>query len=72
VAGLFVGSAVIETAFGISGVGQLLVQSVSTKDFPVVQAICLLLVTAFVVTNMLVDAALPLIDPRVALGEGRT
>lgn len=68
VAGLFVGSAVIETAFGISGVGQLLVQSVSTKDFPVVQAICLLLVTAFVVTNVLVDAVLPLIDPRVVLG----
>lgn len=72
VAGLFVGSAVIETAFGISGVGQLLVQSISTKDFPVVQAICLLLVAAFVVTNLLVDLALPLIDPRVALGEERS
>jgi peptide/nickel transport system permease protein len=71
VAGLFVGSAVIETAFGLSGVGQLLVQSISTKDFPVVQAICLLLVAAFVVTNMLVDLALPLIDPRVVLGEER-
>lgn len=67
VAGLFVGSAVIETAFGLSGVGQLLVQSVSTKDFPVVQAICLLLVTAFVVTNLLVDLTLPLLDRRVVL-----
>jgi peptide/nickel transport system permease protein len=70
VAGLFVGSAVVETAFGLSGVGQLLVQSVSTKDFPVVQAICLLLVSAFVVTNLLVDVALPWIDPRVRLGGG--
>jgi peptide/nickel transport system permease protein len=70
VAGLFVGSAVIETAFGLSGVGQLLVQSVSTKDFPVVQAICLLLVAAFVVTNLLVDLALPWIDPRVRVNGG--
>ena len=71
VAGLFVGSAVIETAFGLSGLGQLLVQSVSTKDFPVVQALCLLLAAAFVVTNMLVDLTLPLLDPRVVLGEER-
>ena len=71
VAGLFVGSAVIETAFGLSGLGQLLVQSVSTKDFPVVQALCLLLAAAFVVTNMLVDLILPLLDPRVVLGEER-
>ncbi len=71
VAGLFVGSAVIETAFGLSGVGQLLVQSVNTKDFPVVQAICLILVGAFVVTNMLVDLALPLIDRRIAFGGER-
>jgi len=71
VAGLFVGSAVIETAFGLSGVGQLLVQSVSTKDFPVVQAICLLLVGAFVLTNVLVDVLLPLIDPRITVGGER-
>ena len=71
VAGLFVGSAVIETAFGLSGLGQLLVQSVSTKDFPVVQALCLLLAAAFVVTNLLVDLTLPLLDPRVVLGEER-
>ncbi|WP_426244681.1 ABC transporter permease [Nocardioides sp. LHG3406-4] len=69
VAGLFVGSVVIETAFGISGIGLLLVQSISTKDFPVVQAICLLLTVAFVVTNLVVDLLLPLIDPRVVLGE---
>lgn len=71
VAGLFVGSTVVETAFGVTGVGELLVRSVSTKDFPVVQAICLLLVAAFVVTNTLVDLVLPVLDPRVRLGEER-
>lgn len=66
VAGLLVSSSVIESAFGLSGVGSLLVQAVSRKDFPVVQAIVLLVVAAFVVVNAIVDLLAPLIDPRIA------
>jgi peptide/nickel transport system permease protein len=57
---------VIESAFGLSGVGSLLVQAVARKDFPVVQAIVLLVVAAFVVVNAIVDLLAPLIDPRIA------
>ncbi|MFT4082878.1 MAG: ABC transporter permease [Nocardioides sp.] len=64
-ASLFVGTAVVETAFGLDGVGSLLVTSVSRRDMPVVQAIALFGVTLFVVTSTLVELVLPLIDPRL-------
>ncbi|WP_052423449.1 ABC transporter permease [Nonomuraea candida] len=68
VASLFVGTAVVETAFGVDGVGSLLVSSVSRRDFPVVQGIALVAVALFVLVNTLVDLALPFIDPRVTVG----
>ena len=64
VSGLLVATAIVETAFGLPGIGSMLVQSVVTRDFPVVQAICLLVVLAFVVANLLVDLLLPVLDPR--------
>lgn len=68
VAGLLVASAIVEAAFGLAGIGSLLVQSVDRLDFPVVQAIVMLVVTAFVVVNAIVDLAEPWIDPRSAAG----
>lgn len=70
VAGLLVTTSVVETAFGLSGVGQLLVGSVTVKDFPVVQAVSLLVVLAFVVANLLVDLVHPVIDPRLTHAKG--
>ncbi len=68
VAGLLVASTIVEAAFGLAGIGSLLVQSVDRLDFPVVQAIVMLVVTAFVVVNAIVDLAEPWIDPRSAAG----
>lgn len=70
VAGLIVASAIVESAFGLAGIGSLLVQSVDRLDFPVVQAIVLLVVTAFVFMNAIVDILEPWIDPRSAAGAG--
>ncbi|HWI30047.1 MAG TPA: ABC transporter permease [Microbacterium sp.] len=67
-AALFVGSSVVEQLFGLNGVGSLLVQAINGSDFPVVQAIVLIVVVAFVVTNAIVDSLQPLIDPRSAAG----
>ncbi|KRC65794.1 hypothetical protein ASE12_14120 [Aeromicrobium sp. Root236] len=64
---LFVGTAVAETAFGLNGIGALLVQSVARRDLPVVQAIALVAVALFVVTSTVVDLLMPLIDPRVKI-----
>lgn len=68
VASLIALSAVVETAFGLNGLGAYLVQAALNKDFAVVQGISLVLVVAFVVTNLVVDLAYALLDPRVALG----
>jgi peptide/nickel transport system permease protein len=57
--------AVVETAFGLNGLGAFLVQSVSNKDFAVVQAICLIFVAAFVVVNTIVDVCYVVLDPRI-------
>ncbi|WP_341977532.1 ABC transporter permease [Microbacterium sp. LTA6] len=70
VAGLIVASSIVEAAFGLSGIGSLLVQSVDRLDFPVVQAIVLLVVGVFVVMNAIVDVLEPWIDPRSAAGTG--
>jgi peptide/nickel transport system permease protein len=64
-AGLFAGSIVVETAFGIGGIGSLLVVSVSAKDTNVVLAISILFVVAFVVATTIADIAQILLDPRV-------
>ena len=70
VAGLLVASSIVEAAFGLAGIGSLLVASVDRLDFPVVQAIVLLIVTAFVVVNAVIDVLEPWIDPRAAAGAG--
>ena len=62
-------SAVVETAFGLDGIGSLLVQAVDKLDFPVVQALVLVVVAVFVIINTAIDLLYPLIDPRVAAGE---
>lgn len=61
--------AVVETAFGLNGLGALLVQSVQNKDFAIVQAICLLFVAAFVIVNTAVDVLYAVADPRVKAQE---
>lgn len=70
VAGLLVASSIVEAAFGLAGIGSLLVQSVDRLDFPVVQAIVLLVVAAFVAVNAIIDILEPWIDPRSAAGAG--
>lgn len=64
---LLAGAVVVEHAFGLNGVGALLVASVQGFDYPVVQAIVLLLTTAFVVANLVVDLLYVVVDPRVRL-----
>jgi peptide/nickel transport system permease protein len=68
IASLIALAAVVETAFGLNGLGAYLVQAAQNKDFAVVQGISLVLVFAFVVTNVVIDIAYALLDPRVTLG----
>ncbi len=65
IAGLFVATVVVEDLFGLSGLGSLLVRAVLGNDFPVIQGVVLVMVTVFVVFNLVVDLAYPALDPRV-------
>jgi peptide/nickel transport system permease protein len=62
---LITGTIVIEQIFAVDGVGSLLVEAVTRHDFPVVQAISLLIVISFLVVNFLVDSMYLAIDPRL-------
>ena len=68
IASLIAVAAVVEVVFGLAGLGAYLVQSAQSKDLAVVQGISLLLVTAFVAVNVVVDVLYAVLDPRVSLG----
>lgn len=59
------GAVVTESVFAWPGVGSLVVQAISQRDYPVVQAIVLLLAGIFVIINYLVDITYHFIDPRI-------
>jgi peptide/nickel transport system permease protein len=65
VAGMFAGTVIVEEAFGLSGVGSLLVAAIDDRDFPVTQAMLLLLVVAYVITTRIADLLQRLADPRL-------
>ncbi len=59
------GSVIIERVFGLPGIGDLLVDSISTRDFPVTQAMVLIIAFSIVFMNLLVDILYVFIDPRL-------
>jgi peptide/nickel transport system permease protein len=66
--GFLIGGAVIvEKVFDIPGLGQLLVDSIFTRDFPVIQGLTLVFGVLVVVLNLTADLAYAAIDPRVRL-----
>ncbi len=67
IATLLSGSALVETVFAIPGVGQLAVQAVFARDYPVVQTIVIFTSLMLVTANLLVDLAYGLLDPRIRL-----
>ncbi|MFJ9850294.1 ABC transporter permease [Streptomyces sp. NPDC101150] len=69
---LLVCTVLVESAFGVGGIGQLLELSITTKDFPTVQAISLIMVGLFMAVNLVVDLLHPLVDPRLTFASGRS
>ena len=63
-------SFIVERFFGIPGVGNLLIESIFARDFPVINAIVLIGTTLFVMANLLVDLLYPMMDPRIRLSGG--
>jgi peptide/nickel transport system permease protein len=70
---LLAGAVVTETVFAWPGVGQLVIESVTFRDFPVIQIIFLLFGVMYIGMNLVVDLLYALVDPRIrlAIGSGR-
>lgn len=65
----FGGAVITETIFAIPGIGQLIINAILSRDFPVVQGTVLFMAFAVICINFLVDITYSLLDPRIKLGE---
>ncbi len=65
-AALLSGTVILETIFGLPGIGQGIVMGAQTRDYPVVQSLAMLLVFLMLSVNLIVDLVYGLIDPRIS------
>jgi peptide/nickel transport system permease protein len=70
VGALLGGAVVTEVVFTIPGMGRLVVQSISRRDYPVIQGAVMIIAMTYVIVNLIVDLLYVYIDPRVRLGGG--
>jgi len=64
-ASLIGGAVVVETVFAIPGLGTLMVSSILSRDYPVIQGVLLMFSITYVLVNLAVDLAYALFDPRI-------
>jgi peptide/nickel transport system permease protein len=62
------GTVILESIFGVPGMGRYLLSAISWRDYPVVQGIVLVLASAVVLTNLAVDLTYAYLDPRIRYG----
>src|SRR6266545_108409 len=62
---LIAGSVIVETVFARQGIGQLAIDAILQKDYPVVQGVILLTATSYVFANLLVDVSYGFLNPRI-------
>jgi peptide/nickel transport system permease protein len=62
---LIVGVVIVEVVFVYPGIGQLMVDSVSARDIPVVQACALIFAMAYILLNLLADIVSIITNPRL-------
>ena len=67
-AGIAFTSFIVERFFGIPGVGNLFIESIFARDFPIINAVIIIGTSMFVIANLLVDLIYPWLDPRIRLG----
>lgn len=65
------GALIVETIFAWPGMGTLMLTAVGNRDYVIVQACLLLLVSVFIVVNLLADISYGFLDPRIRLSGGR-
>ncbi|MGN0348805.1 MAG: ABC transporter permease [Roseburia sp.] len=65
-ADIFTGSIIVEQVFHIPGLGRILLTSISHRDYPVVEAIIMLMAAVVILVNLIVDLIYRKIDPRIS------
>jgi len=66
--GLIGGSVIVESIFAIPGMGQLMVQAVFERDYPVIMGNLVIVATLTLVANLFADLTYSLVDPRIRVG----
>lgn len=64
---LVTGAVVVETIFNIPGLGQLIINSITRRDYTVIQGVVLMVTLLYVFINLLIDILYGIVDPRVRL-----
>ena len=64
---IFSGAVLTETIFGLAGVGRILFEAITARDYPIVQAFTLVIAFGYVIMNLVTDLSYVLIDPRIRL-----
>ena len=64
---MITGAVVVETVFSWPGIGRLAFEAILNRDFPLIQAVVLMMTTLFIVINLLVDISYAIVDPRIRL-----
>lgn len=67
IADIVAGSIIIEQVFAVPGMGRMLLQSISARDYPVVQAIIVIIAFVVVLANFAADLIYQVVDPRIEL-----
>jgi peptide/nickel transport system permease protein len=62
---LFSGTIIIETIFGLPGLGKLVISGINLRDYPVVQGVLLFIAVAVVLINLATDLLYAFVDPRI-------
>ena len=70
-ASILTGTLTIENIFGVPGLGDQFVRSITTNDFPVIMATTILFSTLFIVSIFIVDILYGIIDPRIRVQGGK-
>ena len=69
--GLIGGSVIVESIFAIPGMGQLMVQAVFERDYPVIMGNLVIVATLTLVANLIADLTYSLVDPRIRVAARR-
>jgi peptide/nickel transport system permease protein len=65
--GLLGGAVLTETVFSLAGVGRILFEAITARDYPIIQAFTIVVAVGYVLINLIVDLAYAYLDPRIRL-----